>query len=129
ATALTSRSSRSRPSRRLAPNSASATASPPRNDTQAVPLAPHLSPLAGRGRLASGALAERSKAGEGALGQGRPIRYVRTRGGAPSPGFHRSATLRSESDPGSSPGQALSPQAGRGGARGSFRASLKRNTC
>src|SRR5262245_535360 len=53
----------------------------------------HLSPLAGRepapdlirGRLASGALAQRSKSGEGALPQ------ARTRGDAPSPGFRRFA--------------------------------------
>src|SRR5215471_21234024 len=70
----------------------------------------HLSPLAGRepapdlirGRLASGALATRSKPGEGAIPQ------ASTRGGAPSLGFLRSALLRSESE--------LSPQAGRGGA-------------
>src|SRR5712691_11784687 len=52
----------------------------------------HLSPPAGRGRLASEALAKRSKSGEGAIPQ------ARTRGDAPSPGFLRSAALRSESD-------------------------------
>src|SRR5262247_594577 len=62
----------------------------------------HLSPRAGRGRFASGALAKRSKSGEGALPQ------AQTRGQAPSPGFLRSAALRLESD--------LSPHAGRGGA-------------
>src|SRR5262249_44521061 len=77
---------------------------------------PHLSPLAGRepapdlirGRLASGALAKRSKAREGA------IPHARLRGGAPSPGFLRSGLLRSESD--------LSPQAGRGEACREFSA-------
>src|SRR5262245_34451903 len=68
----------------------------------------HLSPRAGRGRFASGALAKRSKSGEGACPQ------AQTRGYAPSPGFRCSAALRSESAPGSSPGQALSPHAGRG---------------
>src|SRR5262249_25130249 len=58
----------------------------------------HLAPLAGRGRFASGALAKRSKSGEGAFPQAQP------RGGAPSPGFLRSAALRSESD--------LSPRGG-----------------
>src|SRR5262245_22265271 len=52
----------------------------------------HLAPLAGRGRFASGALAKRSKSGEGACPQ------TQTRRGAPSPGFLRSASLRSESD-------------------------------
>ena len=61
---------------------------------------------AGRGRLASEALAKRSKSGEGACPQ------APDRGSAPSPGFHRSASLRSESD--------LSPHAGRGGASGIF---------
>src|SRR5262245_34602970 len=61
-------------------------------------------PRAGRRRFASRALAKRSKSGEGALPQ------PETRGHAPSPGFHRSAALRSESD--------LSPHAGRGGASG-----------
>src|SRR5229473_1876247 len=51
----------------------------------------HLSPR-GRGRLASAAQAKRSKSGEGAF------RNARTRGNAPSPGFLRSAPLRSESD-------------------------------
>src|SRR5712691_7125203 len=70
----------------------------------------HLSPHAGRGRLASEALAKRRKSGEGAIPQ------AQTRGGAPSPApGHfvpgvRSAALRSESD--------LSPHAGRGGASG-----------
>src|SRR5262245_38601723 len=64
----------------------------------------HLSPRAGRGGFASGALAKRSKSGEGALPQ------PETRGHAPSPGFLRSAALRLESD--------LSPHAGRGGASG-----------
>src|SRR5262245_9611429 len=64
----------------------------------------NLSPRAGRGRFASGALAKRSKSGEGAC------RQAQTRGDAPSPGFLRSASLRSESD--------LSPHAGRGGASG-----------
>src|SRR5262245_2444818 len=45
----------------------------------------HLSPRAGRGRFASGALAKRSKSGEGACPQ------ARTRGYAPSPGFLRCA--------------------------------------
>src|SRR5262249_55483588 len=62
----------------------------------------------GRGRLASGASAQRSKSGEGAFPQ------AQTRGSAPSPGFRRSAALRSESD--------LSPHAGRGGASGVVRA-------
>src|SRR5262245_27836920 len=66
---------------------------------------PHLAPLAGRGRLASVAPAERSKSGEGALPQ------AQTRGDAPSPGFHRSTPFRSKSD--------LSPPPGRGGERGS----------
>src|SRR5215207_6507398 len=52
----------------------------------------HLAPRAGRGRVASGALAQRSKSGEGALPQ------AQTRGCAPSPGFLRSASLRSKSD-------------------------------
>jgi Protein of unknown function (DUF2848) len=50
--------------------------------------------------------------GEGALPQ------THTRGDAPSPGFHRSATLRSESD--------LSPHAGRGGASGRACAPVQR---
>src|SRR5262249_18272741 len=58
---------------------------------------PHLSPLAGRRRLASGALAKRSKAGEGALPQ------ARTPGDAPPPRFPRLP-----SDP------TLSPHPGRG---------------
>src|SRR5215470_6083779 len=41
----------------------------------------HLAPRAGRGRFASGALAKRSKSGEGACPQ------AQTRGYAPSPGF------------------------------------------
>src|SRR5262245_40643847 len=45
----------------------------------------HLAPLAGRGRFASGALAKRSKSGEGAVPQ------AQTRGSAPSPGFLRCA--------------------------------------
>src|SRR5215510_6754306 len=64
----------------------------------------HLSPRAGRGRLASGALAERSKSGEGAFP------HAQTRADAPSPGFLRSTSFRLESD--------LSPHAGRGGVRG-----------
>src|SRR5262247_3149639 len=73
----------------------------------------HLSPRAGRGRFASGALAKRSKSGEGALPQ------AQTRGQAPSPGFLRSASLRLESD--------LSPHAGRGGAS-DLAASLREAT-
>src|SRR5215475_2759263 len=45
----------------------------------------HLSPRAGRGRFASGALAKRSKSGEGACPP------AQTRGDAPSPGFLRFA--------------------------------------
>src|SRR5215510_4113182 len=45
----------------------------------------HLAPRAGRGRFASGALATRSKSGEGACPQ------AQTRGYAPSPGFFRCA--------------------------------------
>src|SRR5215813_917771 len=45
----------------------------------------HLSPLAGRGRFASGAMAKRSKSGEGACPQ------AQARGYAPSPGFLRCA--------------------------------------
>src|SRR5262245_26141181 len=45
-----------------------------------------------RGRLARGAFAERSTSGEGAFPQ------AQTREKAPSPGFRRSASLRSESD-------------------------------
>src|SRR5262245_15771617 len=45
----------------------------------------HLSPRAGRGRFASGALAKRSKSGEGACPQ------AQARGYAPSPGFLRCA--------------------------------------
>src|SRR5262245_35173334 len=52
----------------------------------------NLSPRAGRGRFASGALAKRSKSGEGAC------RQAQTRGDAPSPRFLRSASLRPESD-------------------------------
>src|SRR5262245_63523738 len=44
----------------------------------------HLAPRAGRGRLASGALAKRSKSGEGACPQ------AQTRGSAPPPRFLRS---------------------------------------
>src|SRR5262250_83089 len=66
----------------------------------------HLAPLAGRGpapdlirgRFASGAVAKRSKSGEGAIPQ------AQNRGHAPSPGFLRSASLRLESD--------LSPRGG-----------------
>src|SRR5499426_2001276 len=60
-----------------------------------------LSPRAGRGRLASGTLAERSKSGEGACPQ------AQTRGYAPSPGFLRFA--RNPTSP---------RAAGRGGASG-----------
>src|SRR5215510_15123555 len=45
----------------------------------------HLSPRAGRGRFASGALAKRTKSGEGACPQAQARRY------APSPGFLRCA--------------------------------------
>src|SRR5215813_8357764 len=45
----------------------------------------HLAPRAGRGRFASGAVAKRSKSGEGAFPQ------AETRGTAPSPGFLRCA--------------------------------------
>src|SRR5262245_54454155 len=62
----------------------------------------HLAPRAGRGRLASGALAERSKSGEGAFLQ------AQARGSAPSPRFLRCA--RNPTSP---------PAAGGGGASGS----------
>src|SRR5215510_40368 len=75
----------------------------------------HLSPRAGRGRFASGALAKRSKSGEGAIPQAQIC------GQAPSPGFHRSAALRSESD--------LSPHAGRGRASGTGAASRRLVEC
>src|SRR5262245_47176800 len=64
----------------------------------------NLSPRAGRGRFASGALAKRSKSGEGAC------RQAQTRGDAPPPRFLLSPSLRSGSD--------LSPPAGGGGASG-----------
>src|SRR5262245_24993806 len=48
----------------------------------------HLSPRAGRGRFASGALATRSKSGEGACPQ------AQTRGHAPSPGFLAALGIR-----------------------------------
>src|SRR5262249_40026086 len=69
------------------------------------------SPLAGRDRLAS-ALA-RSKSGEGAYP------HARTGGEAPSPGAQERADPRVVAR-----GQALSPQAGRGGSKPHRRASL-----
>src|SRR5262245_31255282 len=83
---------------------------PPRNDRSSALLwigsLLHLAPLAGRGpapavtrgRLGSGAVEKRSKAGEGAIPQ------AQNRGHAPSPGFLRSASLRLDSD--------LSPRGG-----------------
>src|SRR2546421_4763334 len=53
----------------------------------------HLSPRAGRGRLASGALAKRSKSGEGAI----PL--ARTRGHAPPPPRPPRASLPPRTDP------------------------------
>src|SRR5262245_63506821 len=58
----------------------------------------NLSPRAGRGRFASGALAKRSKSGEGAC------RQAQTRGDAPSPRFLLSPSLRPETDPPPPPG-------------------------
>src|SRR5262245_20758452 len=48
----------------------------------------HLSPRAGRGRFASGALAKRSKSGEGACSE------AQARGYAPSPGFLAALGIR-----------------------------------